>query len=410
MVTGQIITLVVLIIFSAFFSGVETALASINNIKANTLLKQKKRGSEALYRLKQDPHKIIITILIMNNVINIGAASLATVAFTELLGSSGVGIATGVMTFLVLVFGEITPKTLAVQNAEAISLVVARPIELLSKLLTPLVWFFGVISKFMLKILGSKDAPGLSEEEVKTIVTMGAEQGVLNKEAANIMQNVLEFESTKVNEVMTPKNDMSMIDADKKLKDVFEFIVKTPYSRYPIYSKRKDNIIGVIDVDDFLREVKKNNLNKKIKSISKNVIFVPKAKKINELLNELEGKKIPMAIVVNEYGNLSGLVTTEDILEEIVGDIFDKSKRNRVFIKKVNKNLIKANARASVEMLNKELHLGIKEGNFNTLSGFILNKIGRIPKKGEEIKLDKVTLVIEKVTNKEIQKVKIIKD
>ena len=260
MVTGQIITLVVLIIFSAFFSGVETALASINNIKANTLLKQKKRGSEALYRLKQDPHKIIITILIMNNVINIGAASLATVAFTELLGSSGVGIATGVMTFLVLVFGEITPKTLAVQNAEAISLVVARPIELLSKLLTPLVWFFGVISKFMLKILGSKDAPGLSEEEVKTIVTMGAEQGVLNKEAANIMQNVLEFESTKVNEVMTPKNDMSMIDADKKLKDVFEFIVKTPYSRYPIYSKRKDNIIGVIDVDDFLREVKKNNL------------------------------------------------------------------------------------------------------------------------------------------------------
>ena len=405
----QIIILVVLIFLSALFSGIETALMSINNIKVKSLLKQEKKGSKALYRIKQNPHRLIITILIGNNLVNIGAASFATVFFTNLFGSSGIGIATGVMTFLILVFGEITPKTFATQNAERVSLIVARPVELLSIILSPIVKVFEVISKFMSKLLGSKKESELSEEELKTIVTMGAEEGILNKEAAEMMHNVLEFKGTRVVEVMTPDVDVKMVDGKKQLKDVVDFVVKTPYSRYPVYLESKDKIIGILDVDDVLKYMKNKKLNVKVKNIVREVFFVPQSKEVDDLLSEFESKKIPMAIVVDEYGDVSGLVTIEDVLEEIVGDIFDKSQRQSVLIKKVSGKLIRVDAKISVEELNKVLHLGLKTEHFDTLAGFIEHKLQKIPKKGEKIRLRNITIEIDKVTKQGIKSVKINK-
>jgi len=405
----QIIILVVLIFLSALFSGIETALMSINNIKVKSLLKQEKKGSKALYRIKQNPHRLIITILIGNNLVNIGAASFATVLFTNLFGSSGIGIATGVMTFLILVFGEITPKTFATQNAERVSLIVARPVELLSIILSPIVKVFEVISKFMSKLLGSKKESELSEEELKTIVTMGAEEGILNKEAAEMMHNVLEFKGTRVVEVMTPDVNIRMVDGKKQLKDVVDFVVKTPYSRYPVYLESKDKIIGILDVDDVLKYMKNKKLNVKVKNIVREVFFVPQSKEVDDLLSEFESKKIPMAIVVDEYGDVSGLVTIEDVLEEIVGDIFDKSQRQSVLIKKVSGKLIRVDAKISVEELNKVLHLGLKTEHFDTLAGFIEHKLQKIPKKGEKIRLRNITIEIDKVTKQGIKSVKINK-
>ncbi len=410
MIETQILILLVLIIFSAFFSGVETALMSISMIKVKSLVAQKKKGSETLHRLKQNPHKLIITILIGNNLVNIGAASFATVVFTDLFGSSGVGIATGVMTFMILVFGEITPKTFASQNAEKISLLVARPIEILSIVLSPFVKFFEMIARFMSRLLGSKKESGLSEEELRTIVTMGAEEGVLNKEAANMMHNILEFKGTDVTEVMTPKIDVEMIDGNKRLDEVIDFVVKTPFSRYPVYLENKNNVVGVLDVDDVLKYIKDKKQEVKVKDMILKPFFVPESKEIDDLLSEFENKKIPMAIVVNEYGNVSGLVTIEDILEEIVGDIFDKSKRDSVYIKKVSDKLIRVDAKASIEELNKILHLGLKDEHFNTLAGFIEHRLKRIPQKGEKIKLKKIIIEIDNVTNQKIESVKIIKN
>ena len=382
---------------------------SINNIKVKSLLKQEKKGSKALYRIKQNPHRLIITILIGNNLVNIGAASFATVFFTNLFGSSGIGIATGVMTFLILVFGEITPKTFATQNAERVSLIVARPVELLSIILSPIVKVFEVISKFMSKLLGSKKESELSEEELKTIVTMGAEEGILNKEAAEMMHNVLEFKGTRVVEVMTPDVNIQMVDGKKQLKDVVDFVVKTPYSRYPVYLESKDKFIGILDVDDVLKYMKNKKLNVKVKNIVREVFFVPQSKEVDDLLSEFESKKIPMAIVVDEYGDVSGLVTIEDVLEEIVGDIFDKSQRQSVLIKKVSGKLIRVDAKISVEELNKVLHLGLKTEHFDTLAGFIEHKLQKIPKKGEKIKLQNITIEIDKVTKQGIKSVKINK-
>ncbi|MBW2997132.1 hemolysin family protein [Candidatus Woesearchaeota archaeon] len=409
MIEMQIGILVVLIVLSAFFSGVETALMSLTGIKVNSLLKQKKRGSEALHRLKQNPHKLIITILIGNNLVNIGAASLATVVFTDLFGSKGVGIATGIMTFLILVFGEITPKTFATQNAERVSLKVARLIERLYYILSPFVKIFELISKLMARLLGTKKEGELSEEELRIIVTMGKKEGILSKEAAEMMHNVLEFKGMKVTEIMTPKADMEMIDGRKKLQDVIDFVVKTPFSRYPVFAGGSDEIIGILDVDDVLKYAKDNRLNVNIKKIMRPVYFVPESKRISNLLTEFEGKHVPIAVVVNEYGNVSGLVTVEDILEEIVGDIFDKSKRRSVYIKKINENLIRVDAKASIEEVNRVLHLGLKDLHFDTIAGFIEHKLERIPRQGEKIRLKRVTIEVDKVTRQKIKSVKIIK-
>ena len=409
MVTTQIIVLVVLIFLSALFSGIETALMSLNNIKVRALLKQGKRGSEALHRIKQNPNKLIITILIGNNLVNIGAASFATLVFTDIFGSGGVGIATGVMTFLILVFGEITPKTFATQNAEKVSLIVARPVELLSSALSPVVKVLALIAGFMSRILGTKETAELSEEELKTIVTMGAEEGILNREAAEMMHNVLEFKGTKVTEVMTPKVSIEMVDGKKRLKDIIGFVVKTPFSKYPVYFTNKDKIIGILDVDDVLKYAKNKKLDIRVKDVARKVFFVPESKEIDDLLTEFEAKKTPLAIVVDEYGDVSGLVSVEDVLEEIVGDIFDKSRRGSIYIKKVSDKLIRVDAKASIEEINKNLHLGLKEERFDTIAGFIIRKLGKIPRKGEKIRLRNAIIEIDKVTRQSIKSVKIIR-
>ncbi len=409
MLEGQIIILLVLLVFSSFFSGVETALMSVHAAKVRAAIRQGKRGAEALTRIKKNPHKLIITILIGNNLVNIFAASLATVLFTNLFGSSGVGIATGVMTFMILVFGEITPKTFAVQNAERISLLVARPIEVLSIILTPLVKIFEGISKLMSKILGSKEEKELSEEELKTIVTMGRDEGILSTEAAEMMHNILEFDETTVDEIMTPKGDIDMINGNKTLRQVIDFVVKTPYSVYPVYDEDRDDIVEILDVDDVLKYAKNRKLSIKVKKVVRKVYFVPESKEIDDLLVEFEGKQIPMAIVVDEYGKVSGLVTVEDILEEIVGDIFDKSKKGKDYIKKMQNGVLKADAKLPIAEVNKELKLGINPGKFDTIAGFIEHKLKRIPHKGEQVKMKKWIIEVDKVTKQGIKSVKIIK-
>ena len=399
----------ILIVLSAVFSGSETALMSVNMAKVKSLLKQGKRGSESLHRIKQNPHRLIITILIGNNLVNIGAASFATVVFTGLFGSSGLGIATGIMTFLILVFGEITPKTFSSTNAERVSLLMARPLEILTYVIMPVVKILELISRGMSRLLGSKKEKELSEEELRTIVTMGREEGILSKEAAEMMHNVLEFGKTKVTDIMTPKISMEMVNGKSKLKDVINFVVKSPYSIYPVYFGSRDKIIGVLDVDDVLKYAKNKRLDVKVKNILRKVYFVPESKEIDDLLIEFEGKHVPMAIVVNEYENVSGLVTVEDILEEIVGDIFDKSKRGSIYIQKVSDNLIRVDAKASIEEVNKILHLGLKEERFDTIAGFVESKLKRIPKKGEKIVLKNIIIEVDKVTKQEIKSVKIIK-
>jgi CBS domain containing-hemolysin-like protein len=225
-----------------------------------------------------------------------------------------------------------------------------------------------------------------------------------------MMHNLLEFEGIRASQIMTPDANIEMLDGNKKLKEVLNFIVKSPFSKYPVYEESKDNITGILDVDIVLKYVNNKRLGVKIKTLCKKPYFVPESKKIDDLLTELSFKKTPVAIVVDEYGHVSGLVTVEDILEEIVGEIFDKSQRSSIFIKKINENSVQVDAKAPVQEINKILKLGIKESKFDTIAGFIEHKLQKIPKIGEEIKLKKFTIIIDRVTPQGIKRVKIIKN
>ena len=401
--------LIILLLFSAFFSGIEIALMSLDLVKVNVLVKQKKKGAEALYRIKRKPHHLLITILIGNNLVNIGAASLATVVFTDLFGSAGIGVATGTMTLLILIFGEITPKTFAIQNAKRVSLIVARPIEILITFLKPIVLFLDLISNLMSKLLGSKKEKHLSEEEIRTIVSMGREEGILSKEAESMMHKILVFEGTTVAEIMTPKREIHMLDGNKTIKQILPSLIKTHYTRYPVYQKNKNNVIGILDIESLLKYVKEQKLRIKIKKLVRKVPYISAIKHVDSLLIELEGKHIPMAIVLGETGRVLGLVTLEDILEEIVGDIFERSKQKHLCLRRLSKKTLKADSHVTLEEINAVLHLGIPFKHFETLAGFIEKRLKGKPRKGRKIQLKNVQIEITKLSNDKITTLKITK-
>ncbi len=409
MLEVQILILIALLVLSAFFSSVETALISVNSIKVRSLVKQKKKGAEALQRLKNRPERLLITILVGNNLVNIGAAALATSITYGMFGDLGIGIATGVMTLLILVFGEITPKSYAAQNAVSISLKVARPIEILGKILFPVVRSLEALTGFMMRRFGSKGTEALTEDELKTIVTMGVEQGIIRKQVAGMMESLIEFEKTRVNEVMTPESDMLTLEANKSIESVLDFVVKTPYSRYPVYRGDKDNIIGIVDVDEILSMVKAGKIRKRVSTIAKKPFFVPEKKEIVGLLNDFEEKGISMAIVVDEYGHVMGLVTMDDVLEEVVGDIFDKSKKPSMYIKVLNPKELLVDGRAPIDALEEYIDLGLKKGSFETLAGLILKKTGRIPRRGEVVRFKQARMVIEDASSRTVKRVRIVR-
>jgi len=409
MLEAQIAVLVILLCLSAFFSGIETALMSVSSIKVKTLVRQKKRGAEALQRIKSNPERLLVTILVGNNIVNISAAAIATSVATSMFGDAGVGIATGIMTLLVLMFGEITPKSYSTHHSEKVALRVARTVEIISKILFPIVRSLEAFSNLMMRIFGKKGSEKLTEDELKTIVTMGAEQGIIKREIAGMMNSLIKFEKTHVGEVMTHKDEMLMIDGSKTIGDVIDFIVKTPYSRYPVYMDNEDNVVGIVDVDEILAKLKAGKTKTKISKISRKPYFVPATKEIASLLYDFEAKGTVIAVVVDEFGHVKGLITVDDVMEEIVGDIFDKSRKPSIYIKRISPSELLVDARVTVEMLDDYMDLGLPEREFDTIAGLIQKRTGEIPKKGEIIFLKKVKIIIEDSDEKTIRKVRIVK-
>jgi putative hemolysin len=409
MLEVQIAALVILLCLSAFFSGIETALMSVSNIKVKTLVKQKKRGADALQRIKSNPERLLVTILVGNNIVNISAAAIATSVATSMFGDVGVGIATGIMTLLVLMFGEITPKSYSTHHSERVALRVARTVEIISKILFPIVRSFEAFSNLMMRIFGKKGTEKFTEDELKTIVTIGAEQGIIKRDVARMMNSLIKFEKTHVGQVMTHRDEMLMIDGSKSIGEVIDFVVKTPYSRYPVYMDNEDNVVGIVDVDQILAKLKAGKTGTKIAKISRKPYFVPSTKEVASLLYDFEARGTVIAVVVDEFGHVKGLVTVDDVMEEIVGDIFDKSKKPSIYIKRISPSELLVDARVTVEMLDDYMDLGLPEREFDTIAGLIQKRTGEIPKRGEVIFLKKVKIIIEDSDEKTIRKVRIVK-
>ncbi|MBT7902378.1 HlyC/CorC family transporter [Candidatus Woesearchaeota archaeon] len=408
----QIVSLAILLFFSGLFSGIETAFFSLSNLKLRSLLKKKKKGADVAYKLKQNPKRLIITILIGNNVVNIGAASLATIIAIDLFGSSGAGIATGVMTFLVLIFGEITPKSIANTYCEKITLLVARPLQIFMYSIFPLILLFEAITEIMYSIFKiSNKQPVLTEEEFKTLVEIGAEEKVLKIKEKELIEGVLEFSDITAKEVMTPRTKTYALDGNMSPGKALKLIAKSPFSRVPVYEDSVDNILGVIHIKDVLRELHRKGASvRKIKKIVKKPYFVPETKIISELFKEFQEKKVHIAFVVDEYGGISGIVTLEDLLEEIVGEIIDETDINPDLIMRIDHNTIVAHGETEIYHINEFLGPCLAEDTPSvTISGLILEKLKQFPKKNAKINLEKAILKIEEVSDNHILKVRITK-
>lgn len=335
----KITLLIVLLALSAFFSGSETALVSMSRLRVRHLVKQNKPGSKILKKLKDDPKRLLITILICNNLANVSASALATLIAMDIFRNNAVSFAIGIMTFLILIFGEITPKTFATYHNRRFSLLVARPIWFLSIILYPLIVIFDRIALFFMKLFGwkRKKNPVVTEAEIKTIVELGEDIGAIKKTEEVLIKNVFKFDDVEVEDIMTPKKGIFSLEAEKKLKDVIPVILKKHNTRIPIYRKEPENIMGVINANDILKYYANKKTNIPLRKIMKRVFFILDKRKLDFLLKRFLSKNIHLAVVIDKDHKLKGIVTLEDVLEELVGEITDEKEIEALRLEKAKK-------------------------------------------------------------------------
>ncbi len=406
-----LIFLLISFLLSGLFSASEVALLSLTEAKVRALKDQKKRGSSALVWLKNHPHKLIITILIGNNFVNILASVLTTVYVTKSFGSQALGIATGLLTLLILVFGEILPKTYAQTHASSFSLFTSPFVKYLCLVLYPLVWFLEKFSNLVSKKKKKKLSEADVESELLALAEIGEEGGALKKGEKDIIENVLEFSDTTVAEVMTPRTKIDALNQEFTLDEAVDFAINHSHSRIPVYQDDLDNIIGIITLRDLLEYHKSYDGSKKLLALElKDVLFIPHTRKISFALKDFQKEKVQIAIIVDEHGGTEGLCTLEDLMEEIFGEIEDESDIPIDHIKKVSENSWLAEANATLDEIENHVGISIDPDDSKAISLIVLEKLGRFPKNGEKIDLGGIYIVVDKMGDKKIERVRIVKN
>ena len=402
--------LIVLLFFSGFFSASETALMSLNKIKLRHMVDEKVKGALLVNQLVEDPNKLLGSILVGNNIVNIGASALATSIAIEHFGYAGVGIATGVMTIFVLIFGEITPKTLASQNSEKVSLKVSRTISIITKLLSPIVIILTFVTNLVIRLFGGKATkvqPFITEEEFMTMVNVSHEEGILEVEERQMIHNVFEFGDSKVHDVMTPRTDMIALEVNSSYSDIMAVFKSEQFSRIPIYEDTIDNIIGVLYVKDLIfLDINKEEF--KMSNYIRDPYFTFEFKRTAELFEEMRKAKVPIAIVLDEYGGTSGLITMEDLVEEIVGDIEDEYDLQEKEIEIVGENEYVVDGTTRLDLVNEMLNLDLQSEDFDSIGGFIIGLVGKLPEIGDTVSYRNLQFSIENIDKNRIDKIRVI--
>lgn len=387
---------------------------SISKIDARHMVDQNIKNAKIVSKLVEDPNKLLGAILVGNNIVNIGASSLATVVATGIFGTDGAGlaaaIATGVMTLLVLIFGEITPKSLSTQKSQEVACFVARPISLVVLIFNPVVKVLMFISNLIIRLFGGKidtSKPFITTDELKTIVTVSHEEGVLEEEEKEMIYNVFGFGDSYTKDVMIPRTDMIAVDVNATYDEIIELYKQEQFSRMPVYQESHDNIIGVIYMKDLLLK-QFDPKDFVISDFLRDVYFVHEFKRIDELFKEMRSKKIGMAIVVDEYGGTSGIVTLEDLIEEIVGDIDDEYDMTEDSFVKIADQEYLVDGSFRISDFNDELNLNISSNEFDSIGGFIIGLLDRFPDEGEVVVYDDITFKVEETMNNRINKLRIL--
>lgn len=407
-----VVFLVFLILLSGFFSASETALMSINKIRVKQFIEDGVKGAKEIQDLIENPSEILSTILICNNIVNILASSISTVIFIDIFSDFGTGFATSVstlvLTVVILIFGEITPKTIAVLKSEKLALVLYRPLKIVLFLLKPIVFVFSKISKIIMIIFGIREGEtqaNITEEDIKSMVNFSQEEGVLEVEEKKLIYNVFEFGDLKVRDVMIPRVDMITLSMNSSYDEIVSVFKTERFSRVPVYKDNIDNIVGVINIKDLFFIQKDDDF--KIEKYIREVHSTHEYKKIRDLFNEMKKSRNHMTVVRDEYGGTVGLATIEDLIEEIVGDIEDE------YDEVVDKEIHVINDKeylivGTLKLDTLEDMLGIKiESEFETIGGYIIEKLGRLPQNDEVIEIDNISFIVENIGKNRIKRLRV---
>ncbi|WP_432409286.1 hemolysin family protein [Wukongibacter sp. M2B1] len=410
----RLVILVILLCLSGLFSSAETSLSSLNIIKIKQLKNKGVKKAEILDRLLDKSSKILATILIGNNIVNIAATAIATeLTLSIVSGEKATLLVTVTMTILILVFGEITPKTYSSYNPEKVAMKLGRPLEVLSMIFNPILFVLNKITQILIRSLGgniTSDRNTVSEEEIKTLVDVGEEVGIIEKQEREMIESIFEIGDIKVTEVMVPRIDTVYLEEDTSIENAIKKVIEYGYSRIPIINESIDNIIGVVYAKDLLAcYLRSGKEDLKINDFIRPAYYVPQSKKAIDLLTEMQLEKVHMAIVLDEYGGTLGLVTIEDILEEIVGDILDEYDDEKNLIEYTDENIVIVNSKISIEETNEILGENIPLDDYESLGGFVFNLLGRIPRVGDVIEYNNIIFKVLEVQNRRVKKIELSK-
>jgi CBS domain containing-hemolysin-like protein len=407
----QLIILFILLALSAFFSAAETALTTVNKLRIRSLEDDDVRGAKTVSKLIEEPGKMLSAILIGNNIANITASSLSTTLAIEYFGNQWVGLATGFLTLFILIFGEITPKSISAIHAEKLSLRIAAPIYLITKLLTPVIFIVNKLCKgfmFLLRIDPKSKTSAITENEFRSILDYSHEEGVIESEERRMITNVVDFGDSLAKDVMVPRIDMAFANVDFTYDELVQAFSEEKYTRMPVYSETRDNVIGIVNMKDiFFYNGDKENFN--ILDILRDPYFTYEYKKTSELLIEMRKASISLAIVLDEYGATAGLITIEDLLEEIVGEIRDEYDEDEEdSIQAVSENEFIVDGNTKLDDINEVLGLDLESDDYDSIAGHIIYLLDHLPDEGETVTDDNITFTVAAVDKNRIDKVHIL--
>jgi len=410
----RVILLAFLLFVSGFFSASETALTSLNHIKVKQLQQKRIRGAEVIAKLVDQSDRILSTTLLGNNLANTAATAFATEFVVQLMGGAGGGtvIVTFVMTTMILIFGEITPKTYASNNGERVALRLGRSLLFISTVLYPLLKVLNFITTGVIRIFGGEINAGLpfvTEDEIRTLIRVGHEEGLIHEQESEMINSIFEFDDTSVREIMIPRIDIVAVDSLSGLKDVVKAVRDSGFSRIPIYEDNIDNVIGILYAKDLLAFTYTCSEDFAVKGLMREAFYVPESKKLNHLLLEMKKERVHMAIVLDQYGGTAGLVTIEDVVEEIVGEIKDEYDIERPYIINNKDKSLTVSGMATVEELKEDYGLDLPDQGFETLGGLVFNKLGRLPLKGDKVKFGEVFVEVTGIGRRRIVEMKIFR-
>mgnify|MGYP004614567879 CR=1 FL=1 len=414
----EIIALVVLILLSAFFSSAETSLTTANKHRLRSLAEEGNKAAKKVLKLVENPSKMLSAILIGNNVVNISSSALATTLTTKLFGNEYIGISTGILTLVVLLFGEITPKTLATLYSEKLSMIYIYVIGPLTVILTPVIWIvdrLGNIIFFILRIDKDKAQNTMTEGELRTIVDVSMEDGVIEKEEKSMINNVVDFGDSKAKDVMIPRADMAVVSVDADYGEVFKTFKEDHYSRLPVYDDNKDSVIGILYFKDlfFYYEGKNGDLKNtfSVRDVMREPFFVYEYQKTSSIMAEMRSRFISLAIVLDEYGSAVGLITLEDLLEEIVGEIRDEFDMDELKnVTKIDENRFEVDASMKLTDLEDQLGIVLKSEDYDSLGGYVIELLDHLPVEGETVMKDGITFTVISMDKNRIDRVAMIID